>query len=122
MAHNMWLCFTKGAVTMDKLLKLLSENSKLTSKELAMMLNEPEEYISKQIKEYEDRGVITGYRAVVDWSKIDEEDTKAVIELKVTPKRDTGFDEVAHKLCSFEEVDSVSLIAGSFDFLVTVRA
>lgn len=107
---------------MDKLLKLLSENSNLSSKELALMLNEPEEYITKQIQEYEESGIITGYRAVVDWSKVEDSGTKAVIELKVTPKRDTGFDEIADKLCSFEEVDSVSLMAGAFDFLVTVRA
>ncbi|HHZ06918.1 MAG TPA: Lrp/AsnC family transcriptional regulator [Clostridiales bacterium] len=107
---------------MDKLLKLLSENSKLTTGEIAVMLNEPEEYIIKQIKEYEKQGVITGYRAVVNWGKVTDAPATALIELKVTPKRDTGFDEIANKLMSFDEVDTVRLMAGAFDFLVTVKA
>lgn len=106
---------------MDNLLKLLSENSNLTTKELAMLLGEPEEYIIKQIKEYEDTGVITGYRATINWEKVPDPEATAIIELKVTPKRETGFDEIAERVMQFEEVDTVYLMAGSFDLLVIVK-
>ncbi|GHU81973.1 AsnC family transcriptional regulator [Clostridia bacterium] len=106
---------------MDKLLKLLSENANLTTNELALLLDEPEDYISSQINEYENSGVIMGYRATINREKVADAGTTAIIELKVTPKRDSGFDEIAARVMSFEEVDTVYLMAGSFDLLVIVR-
>lgn len=106
---------------MDKLLKILSENSNLSTKELALMLDEPEQYIKEQIKEYENSGVITGYKALINREKVKEPGTTAIIELKVAPKKETGFDEIAEKVMRFEEVDTVYLMAGSFDLMVTVN-
>ena len=83
---------------MDKLLKLLSENSGFTTAEIAAMLGEPEDYIKAQIKEYENSGVIKGYQAVVNWDMVDDSYVEALIELQVTPKKETGFDEMA-ELC-----------------------
>ena len=77
---------------MDKLLEILSENSSFTTKELAMMLGEPENYISAKIKEYEQSGVIKGYHAIIDWAKVEDAGVTALIELKVTPQKETGFD------------------------------
>ena len=98
---------------MDKILKLLSENSNLTYKEIATMLGEPEDYIEKQIKQYEKDGVIKGYQAVID--------ATAYIELTVTPEKDTGFDSIAQEIMNFDEVESVYLMAGSYDLLVLVK-
>lgn len=112
---------TQGDDFMDKLLKLLSENSNLTSKELALLLGEPQEYIEKQIAEYENTGVITGYRATINREKVVDPDTVAIIELRVAPKKETGFDEIAQRVMSFEEVESVYLMAGGFDLMVFVR-
>ena len=106
---------------MDKLLQLLSKNSQFTTGEIAAMLGEPEDYIKAQIKEYENQGIIKGYQAVVNWERIDGSYVEALIELKVTPKKETGFDEMAQMCMAFEEVESVYLMAGVYDFALIVR-
>lgn len=106
---------------MDNLLKLLSQNSQFSTAELAAMLGEPEDYIKAQIKEYEAKGVIKGYQAVVDWEDMEDSFVEALIELKVTPKRETGFDDMAKMCMAFEEVESVYLMAGVYDFALIVR-
>ena len=105
---------------MDKLLQLLSKNSQFTTGEIAAMLGEPEDYIKAQIKEYENQGIIKGYQAVVNWERIDGSYVEALIELKVTPKKETGFDEMAQMCMAFEEVESVYLMAGVYDFALIV--
>ena len=106
---------------MDKLLQLLSKNSQFTTGEIAAMLGEPEDYIKAQIKEYENQGIIKGYQAVVNWERIDGSYVEALIELKVTPKKETGVDEMAQMCMAFEEVESVYLMAGVYDFALIVR-
>ena len=106
---------------MDKLLNILSENSNLTSKELSYMLGEPEDYINAQIKEYENSGIIRGYRAVVNWDEVPDSGVVAMIELKVAPQLQKGFDEFAERVLSYDEVESVYLMAGSYDLLLTVK-
>ena len=106
---------------MDELLEILSENSSFTSKELSLMLGEPEDYIKAQIKEYEQSGIIKGYHAIVDWEKVPDAGVTALIQLNVVPKKETGFDDVAKKLMAFDEVSSLQLMAGAFDFAVTVK-
>ena len=106
---------------MDKLLKLLCTNSQFSTAELAAMLGEPEDYIAAQIKEYEAKGVIKGYQAVVNWEDLDDSFVEALIELKVTPKKETGFDEMAQMCMAFDEVESVHLMAGVCDFALIVR-
>ena len=106
---------------MDKLLKILSENSKLTTKELSLMLGEPEDYIVAQIKEYEKAGVIRGYRAVVNWDEVPDSGVVALIELKVAPQLQKGFDEFAERVLGYDEVESVYLMAGGYDLLLTVK-
>ena len=106
---------------MDKLLQLLSENSSLTTAELSMILGEPEDYISAQIREYEKSGIIRGYRAVVNWDAVPESGVVALIELKVAPQLQKGFDEFAESLLGYEQVESVYLMAGAYDLLLTVK-
>ena len=106
---------------MDKLLKLLSENSGFTTAELSMMLDEPEDYISAQITEYENSGVIRGYQAVVNWDEVPDSGVMAMIELKVAPQLQKGFDDIAEKILDYKEVESVYLMAGSYDLLLTVK-
>ena len=106
---------------MDKLLQILSENSQLTPAELSMMLGEPEDYIAAQIKEYEKSGIIRGYRAVVNWDEVPDSGLVAMIELKVAPQLQKGFDDIAERILSFDEVESVYLMAGSYDLLLTVK-
>lgn len=106
---------------MDKLLQLLSKNSQFTTGEIAAIIGESEDYISAKIKEYESRGIIKGYQAVVNWEEIEDSYVEAFIELKVTPKKETGFDEMAQMCMAFDEVESVYLMAGAYDFALIVR-
>lgn len=107
---------------MNKLLELLSENAEFTPSQLAAMLNETEESVVKQIKEYTDKGVIKGYKALIDWEKIPEPGVTAIIELKVTPKPETGFDDIAKIVMSYDKVESVYLAASSrYDLIAMVK-
>lgn len=106
---------------MDKLLQLLSENSSLSIEQLALMLGEPEDYIAAQIKEYENSGVIRGYRAVVNWDEVPDSGVVAMIELKVAPQLQKGFDDIAERILAYDQVESVYLMAGAYDLLLTVK-
>lgn len=107
---------------MDQLLSLLSENARLTTAQLAAMLNLPESEVKEKISKYEKDGVIRGYKALVNWEKVDKNKASALIELRVSPKRDSGFDEIAERIMQFDEVESVYLMSGGFDLAVTVHA
>ena len=104
-----------------RLLTLLQENCKFTDAELAAMLNTTEDVIHAQIKEFEEQGIIAGYRALINWEKVPGADVNALIELKVMPKRDKGFDEIAKRVMNFEEVEGVYLMAGDYDLGVFVK-
>ncbi len=107
---------------MKKLLNLLNENSRLTNAQLAVMLNKTEEEVASQIAEYEKAGIIRGYKAIINWEKVESYNkVTALIELRVTPKRETGFDTIAHRIMQFEEVESVYLMSGGFDLAVMVH-
>lgn len=107
-------------MAMEQLLELLQNEAKLSLKQLAVMLGEKEEDIEKAIAQYEKDGVIKGYHALVNWEKTDVNRATALIELRITPKKDTGFDEVASHVVSFAEVQSVYLMSGGYDLAVTV--
>lgn len=106
---------------MDKLIKILSENSAYTPQQLALMLGKDEETIKAQIKHYEDTGVIRGYQAMINWDAVEGAGVMAIIELKVTPQKEKGFDEIASKIMMFDEVSSVYLMAGAYDLALVVR-
>lgn len=106
---------------MDQLLSLLSENARLTTAQLAAMLNIPEAEVTEKIACYEKEGIIRGYKAIVNWEKVDKNKASALIELRVSPKRDRGFDEIANRIMQFEEVESVYLMSGGYDLAVKVR-
>lgn len=105
---------------MERLLQLLKENARASSEQLAVMLNTTKEEVEKSIADYEKKGVIKGYQALINWEKADENRASALIELKVSPKRDRGFDEIANRIMAFSEVESVSLMSGGFDLAVIV--
>lgn len=105
---------------MEKLLKLLKENARLTNKELAVMLNRDEEVIQTQITELEQNGIIKGYKALINEQKVNA-GVSALIELKVTPKKEFGFQDIADRVMLLPEVESVYLMAGDYDLAVFVR-
>lgn len=103
------------------ILKLLETNSKLTPEQLAVMCDMSVEEVSAKIKEYEDKGTILGYKTIIDWDKTDREYVSAMIELKVAPQKDLGFDRIAERICLHPEVQSVSLMSGGYDLLVVIE-
>ncbi len=105
---------------MDKLLKLLDTNARLTNAQLAIMLDTTEEDIAAQIADLERSGIIRGYKALIDWDRTNREYVTAIIELRVTPKRDRGFEGIAETIMRFEEVESVFLMSGGYDLSVVV--
>ncbi|MBO5798322.1 MAG: Lrp/AsnC family transcriptional regulator [Clostridia bacterium] len=105
---------------MDKLLKLLDTNARLTGEQLAAMLNTTEEEVVRQMAALEQAGVVRAYKALIDWERTQREYVTAVIELRVTPKRDLGFEGIAERVMRFDEVESVYLMSGGYDLLVTV--
>lgn len=105
---------------MDKLLQLLDKNARLTNAQLAAMLEITEGEVAKQIEAYERSGVIRGYKPVIDWEKTGRNYVSARIELKVTPEKGYGFEEIARTIMEFDEVETVYLMSGGYDIAVTI--
>ena len=105
---------------MDELLKLLKRNALETPANLAKMLNISEADVKAKVADYEKRGIIRGYQAVVNEDELKIDRVTAVIEVKVTPEREGGFNFVADRISKFPEVQSVYLMSGSFDLLLFV--
>ena len=104
-----------------QLLELLEHNAKLSVKEIADELGISQKKVVTLIAELEANKVICGYDTIINWDKVTEEKCNALIEVKVTPQRGTGFDRIADRIARFEEVDSVYLMSGGYDFLVIVN-
>ena len=105
---------------MDKILKLLEENARYTNEEIAVMTQKTPEEVAETIDRLEKEGVIRGYKPIVDRDKISDSRVFAMIELRVTPKRDLGFDEIAEKIAEYPEVEDVYLMSGGYDLALTV--
>jgi DNA-binding Lrp family transcriptional regulator len=106
---------------MDSLLSLLRENASLSPAKLAALLNSTEAEVAARIKAYEAQGVILAYRAILDEEKLGVELVRAVIEVKITPEREGGFNRLAERLAKYEEVKSCYLMSGGYDLLVVVE-
>lgn len=104
----------------NKLLDLLRQNARLSNAELATMLGVTETEVAKEISRLEQNGIIIGYSAIIDEEKADETGVTAIIEIKVTPVKDGGFDDLAHTIMEYDEVDSVYLLSGAYDLSVTI--
>lgn len=107
-------------MAIEQILELLHENDKLTSAQLAAMLGQSKESVENAIAEYEKSGAIMGYKALVNWERTEIPRATALIELRVSPQKDTGFDEIAGRVMNFPEVESVYLMSGGYDLAVTV--
>ena len=104
-----------------EILKLLTRNARYTDDDIAAMLGITEAEVKNSIKELENDGFIKGYKAVVDWEKLDDAYVSAIIELNVVPKAGLGFEEVAEKIMKYEQVESVYLMSGVYDLNVVVK-
>ena len=106
---------------MNELLHLLKSNARLTNAQLADMLGRSEQEIADEIKVLEAKGIIRGYTAIINEELVESTEVEALIELKVTPKRDFGFDDIAKTIMMYDEVESVSLMSGAYDLALTVK-
>jgi len=106
---------------MDELLKLLRDDASLTPSQIAARLDRDESEIDAQIKSMEEDGVILGYRTVINENKLEVDLVRAVIEVKITPEREGGFDRLASRIAKFDEVRSCYLMSGGYDLMVVVE-
>ncbi len=104
-----------------KLLKLLSKNARYTVDELAVMTGLSEEEVKSEVAEMEKEGLIRGYKAVIDWERLDSAMVSAIIELKVEPQPDVGFEQIAEEVKRYSEVETVYLMSGGYDLCVIVK-
>jgi DNA-binding Lrp family transcriptional regulator len=105
----------------EKILTFIEKNSRIDIHELAIMLGMEEEAVLEEMRQMEKEGVICGYHTLIDWDKLGVEKVTALIEVRVTPQRGMGFDKVAERIYNYPEVNSVYLISGGFDLMVTIE-
>lgn len=106
---------------MKEILELLEENARLTAEEIAVMLNLDLDDVRDIIRELEKNKTILKYMTLVNWEKAGVEKVSALIEVRLTPQRDVGFDGVAERIYRFPEVRSVRLMSGAYDLAVFVE-
>jgi len=104
-----------------QILELLEDNARLTAGEIAVMLNVDEAGVQSMIKDLEDKKVILKYLTLVNYEKLGEEKVSALIEVRITPQRDVGFDGVAERIYRFPQVRSMRLMSGTYDLAVFVE-
>ena len=105
----------------SEILKILERDARISTDKIAVMVGKSEEEVSKAIRELEDSGVIRCYRTVIDWDKAGREHIFAFIDVRVTPSRGVGFDDVAKRIYNYSEVHSVYLVSGDYDLRVVVE-
>ncbi len=105
----------------DELLSILEKNSRIDFNELAIMLGKSETEVLEEISKLESEGIICGYHTLINWDKTSIEKVTGLIEVKVTPMRGKGFDNMAERIYKYPEVKAVYLISGGYDLLVILE-
>ena len=105
----------------EQILSVIEKNSRIDIGELAILLGEDEAAIANEIADMEKEGIICGYHTLINWDKTANEKVNALIEVRVTPQRGMGFDNIAERIYQFSEVNAVYLMSGSFDFTVFIE-
>jgi DNA-binding Lrp family transcriptional regulator len=106
---------------MDELLKILQANALESRENIARMLGVPAAEVDRRIEDYEKQGVIRGYQAILNEDRLELDNVTAVIEVKVTPQREGGFDNIAERISRFPEVKSAYLMSGTYYLLLFVE-
>lgn len=103
-----------------KILKLMENNARISIEDIATVTDLSPKEVESRIREMEESGIIKGYKTIIDREMLDENAVSATIELKVVPKAERGFEEVAQRIALYPEVESVSLMSGGCDLSVVV--
>ncbi len=106
---------------MDELLKILQTNALQSREDIGRMLGVSAAEVNERIAAYEKQGIIRGYQAILNEDQLELDKVTAVIEVKVTPQREGGFDTIAHRISRFPEVGSAYLMSGTYDLLLFVE-
>ncbi|MEW6274709.1 MAG: Lrp/AsnC family transcriptional regulator [Bacillota bacterium] len=106
---------------MKEILEILEADARLGAADVAVMLGMEKEEVRRIIKELEKNKIILKYMALVNWEKAGDEKVMAMIEVRVAPQRDVGYDAVAERICRFPEVRSVRLVSGAYDLAVFIE-
>ena len=104
-----------------KILTMLENNARISTEDIAAATGLTVAEVECEIGEMESSGIIRGYKCVIDRELLNSDSVSAIIELKVTPEADLGFDDVAERISRYPEVESVSLMSGACDLTVVVR-
>ena len=104
-----------------KILKYIEKNSRVNLGELAVLLDTDEVTVANEIADMEKEKIICGYHTLIDWDKAGEESVTALIEVRVTPQRNQGFDRIAERIYNYPEVTSVYLISGGYDLMIILE-
>ena len=104
-----------------KILTFIEKNSRFDLKELAIMLGMEEAEVLNELEAMEAEGIICGYHTMIDWDKVNTDMVTALIEVRVTPQRGEGFDNIAERIYKYPEVDSVYLMSGGYDLMVMLQ-
>lgn len=105
----------------EKILQVIEKNSRIDMKELAIILGCEEIDVANEIVKMEEEGVICGYHTLIDWEKTTIDKVSALIEVRVTPQRGQGFDNIAERIYKYPEVNAVYLISGGYDLLISLE-
>lgn len=106
---------------MKEILDILEADSRRTPKQIATMLNRDEAEVAAIIKDMEEKKIILGYFTLINKEKTHDESVSAIIEVKLSPQREVGFDAIAERIYRFPEVSSVRLVSGTYDLLVMIN-
>ncbi len=104
-----------------QILRILSENARMSFEEIAVRVGSTADEVKRIVDDLERRQVIHGYVAVIDENALPESKVRALIEVRVTPRRDGGYNDVASRLARFDEVIRLYLVSGSYDLLLEVE-
>lgn len=105
----------------EQILKTIEKNSRISMKELAVLLGKEEIEVANEVAAMEAEGVICGYHTLINWEQTSLEKVNALIEVRVTPQRGQGFDNIAERIYKYPEVHAVYLISGGYDLLVSLE-
>jgi len=103
-----------------ELLRILEENSRLSAEEVATMTSLSPAEVEARVSALEAARIITGYSTVINWEKAGNGEVSAIIELKVSPERDYGYDRIAERLSRFRQVRTLRLMTGTYDLQLLV--
>ena len=105
----------------SEILKILENDARITTKQISTMTGTPSTEVSKIIKKAEKDRTILKYKTIINWDKVADEHVWALIEVRIAPQREVGFDAIAERIYNFPQAQTVYLLSGTYDLLVIVK-